>query len=130
MGCDSDITLRAPEGFDWEPGLYTFNFFVDGKTMSCRGKLPLDDCEDAPTFGCDSPNVEIVESGCALPMNKHAIGAVVIKGTPRRVVVSAKRNSQPFLTRTLSPRYEDVRPNGPGCLPVCRRAEYSLLNAE
>lgn len=130
MGCANGLTLAADPSFDWEPGFYDFKFFVDGKTMSCRGKLPLDRCEDAPTFGCDSRNVEIVESGCALPINKHAIAAIHIKGMPRKVIVTAKRNDKPFLTRTISPKYEQVQPNGPGCLPICRRAEYGLLSAE
>jgi hypothetical protein len=130
MGCSNGLVLSGGESFDWQPGFYDVRIFADGRTMTCRGKLPLDACADAPTFGCNSPNVEIVESGCALPENKHAIQSVIIKGTPRKVIVSVRRNDRPFLTRTVSARYETVRPNGPGCLPVCRSAEYSLLTTE
>jgi hypothetical protein len=127
IGCTDGLMLRADPSFDWEPGIYEFTVMADARTLSCRGVLPLKPCGNTPTFGCNSQNIRIGESGCALPTTQHAISDIWISGSPKRVVVSATRNGRPFLSRVLLPEYQRLQPNGEGCGPVCESATYDLL---
>jgi hypothetical protein len=74
--------------------------------------------------------VRIGESGCALPTNIHGISDVWIEGRPRSVALEIRRNGRPFVARSLIPAYQESRPNGPGCEPVCVSAAYDLFQAD
>jgi hypothetical protein len=46
------------------------------------------------------------------------------------MLVRVKRGGQNVITRTLTPEYQESRPNGPRCGPVCTSASYNLLTAD
>lgn len=130
MGCTNGLTLSVDPDYDWKNGVYVFDFFLDGKKVKCNGMLPLNACEKGPSLSCDKEGVIIIESGCALPKSAHAFGDIVISGKPSRVLVRITRNGKPVVTRTLVPKYETVRPNGPACGPVCTSARHDLFQAQ
>jgi hypothetical protein len=130
MGCTNGLILSVDPDYDWKNGVYVFDFFLDGKNVKCNGMLPLQPCERGPSISCNKEGVMITESGCALAKSAHAFGDIVIEGSPKRVLARITRNGKPVVTRTLVPRYETLRPNGPSCGPVCQTASHDLFQAK
>ncbi|MBE7485667.1 MAG: hypothetical protein HS104_37565 [Polyangiaceae bacterium] len=127
MGCQSglDIELVRPTG--WPPGSYRITLRVDGKSASCEGKLPLEPCERGPTFHCNDASLSIAESGCALAADQHAIGGLtstVTEASKASLVIEHQGALQ--ATAQLTPAFQTVQPNGPGCEPVCQSASMRL----
>lgn len=129
IGCVDGLHFTVDPAHEWKSGQYEIQLALDLKTVKCRGELPLHPCANGPTFWCDDRSVTVIESGCALPDDSHAIGGIMVRDDPRKVIVRLTRNDRPMVTRTLSPKYSISRPNGPGCGPVCRGASYNLLGA-
>ena len=132
IGCIDGLNLTVDPSFDWDGGTYESEVLAGTNRYICNGKLPLDPCDqnNENTFGCNSPNITIGESGCMLPASQHGISGIYIKGEPKTVQIRITRNGKPYITRALAPEYRTSQPNGPGCLPVCRSASHNLLIAE
>ena len=130
IGCINGLTLRADPSYEWKWGRYDFEFRFDGRAVKCTGALPLKTCDKGPSFKCDDKKVRIGESGCALPAAAHGLGDIWIDGDPKQVSVKMDRNFKTILTRSMVPTYNESRPNGPGCGPVCKGASYNLFTAE
>lgn len=126
MGCTNGLNFSVDPSFEWKRGKYDIWLALDLKTVKCRGKLPLNSCDEGHTFWCDDRSVTIIESGCALPEDAHAVGGIMVDGDPRKVILRIARNNQVIVTRTIAPNYVMSQPNGPGCGPVCRGASYNL----
>ncbi len=127
MGCQSglDIELVRPTG--WPPGSYRITLRIDDKSASCEGNLPLEPCERGPTFRCSDASLSIAESGCALPADQHAIGGLsstVTEASKASLVIEHQGALQ--ATAQLTPVFQTVQPNGPGCEPVCQSASLRL----
>lgn len=130
IGCVDGLTLRVDPNYDWKWGNYDLYFSFDGKSVTCRGRLPLKKCEDGPTFQCGGKGVSIGESGCALPESAHGISDIHIQGDPPSVSVIIKHNGQTIVTRSIVTEYQELQPNGRGCGPICRSASYELFTAQ
>lgn len=126
MGCTNGLNFTADPSFDWKRGKYDIWLALDLKTVKCRGKLPLNPCDEGHTFWCDDPSVTIIESGCALPEDAHSVGGIMVGDEPKKVILRIARNNQVMITRTIVPQYVTSMPNGPGCGPICRSASYNL----
>lgn len=127
MGCSNGLNFTVDPAYEWKRGKYDIWVALDLKTVKCRGKLPLNRCEEGRSFTCDDRSVSIIESGCALPENAHGIGGIMVDDDPKKVIVRIARNNQVIVTRTIAPNYVISQPNGPGCDPVCRGASYNLI---
>lgn len=130
IGCQDGLTLNVDPSFDWKWGRYDIALMFEGRTVNCYGYLPLKRCEKGPSFKCSSDKITIGESGCAMPESTHGISGIYINDAPARVIVRILRDKKAVITRTLSPEYQEMQPNGPGCGPVCRGASYNLLTAD
>ena len=130
IGCSDGLMLNVDPDYEWKWGFYEFSFLMEGRSVFCKGQLPLKKCEEGPSFRCSSDIVQIGESGCALPASAHGIAMIQINDNPRRVLIRVKRGGENVITRTLNPEYKESMPNGPGCGPVCTSASYNLLTAD
>ena len=130
IGCTNGLMLTVDPSYKWKWGIYEIQFIFDGRSVTCKGALPLKKCEKGPSFKCSSDKIVIGESGCALPESEHGISMIQINDDPRRVIIRVERGGKGIITRTLSPEYHESQPNGPGCGPVCNSASYNLLTAE
>lgn len=130
IGCTNGLMLNVDPDYEWKWGFYEFSFLMEGRSVFCKGQLPLKKCEDGPSFRCSSDIVQIGESGCALPESAHGISMIQINDAPRRLLIRVKRGGENVITRTLMPEYKELLPNGPGCGPVCTSASYNLLTAD
>jgi hypothetical protein len=127
IGCINGFRAEMKKATPWLPGLYTFNFDLDGKTVECKGSLPLQACESGPSLSC-SPDavVQIGESGCALPPAQQGFSDIQITGEPQRVRVTISQDDKPLHTADLTPNYVTSQPNGEGCEPTCRSANGEI----
>lgn len=127
IGCVNGLALTVAPDYQWQPGAYVFRLTLDGRTVTCRGNLPLNAC-DMPSVHCDGEGVVITESGCALPSPEaQGFGDVHIENGPQQVAVSVTRDGQTLVDKTVTPTYRTSRPNGPQCAPECRQASLPLF---
>lgn len=127
LGCKSGLDIELVRSTPWPQGSYRITLRLDGKSASCEGKLPLEPCERGPTFHCSDASLSIAESGCALPPDQHAIGGLsstVTEASKASLVIEHQGALQ--ATAQLTPAFQTVQPNGPGCEPVCQSASMRL----
>jgi len=130
MGCMNGVNFTVDPNYDWKNGGYQIEVALGFKKVSCNGILPLRACDQGPSFVCDDPAVQVIESGCALPPPQHGIGGIQINDDPAKIIIRIARNNKTIVTRTVVPQYTTSQPNGPGCEPVCRGASFDLLSAQ
>ena len=53
------------------------------------------------------------------------VETVTLSGTPGQVHVWQYVDDLTILDVAVAPQYQDSRPNGPDCLPVCRQASLA-----
>ena len=127
LGCTSGLELQLVRATPWPPGTYRITLRVDDKSTSCEGKLPLEPCDRGPTFRCTDASLSVAESGCALPADQHAITGLSSKGTQaKKVSLAIEHQGSIQASAQLSPTFQTVQPNGPGCEPVCETAAMRL----
>lgn len=127
MGCTSGLELDFERATPWPHGTYRVTLRVDDKSVSCEGKLPLEPCERGPTFHCSDPSLSVAESGCALPPEQHAITGLSSKATQAtKVSLAIEHQGSIQASAQLTPTFQTVQPNGPGCEPVCESARMKL----
>lgn len=123
IGCLDGARITLEKATPWAAGEYTFVFDLDGAAVTCKGSLPLKQCDAGPTLSCDvADKVQVGESGCALPPESHGFSDVQIKGAPKSVAVKISNGGQTVHEVELAPKYTTSRPNGEGCEPECHGA--------
>jgi hypothetical protein len=119
-GCQDGFTIAlASRSGAWAPGAYRFVIEADGATVTCDATLPLPPCEQAQPGRCSAPEVELATGGCGLPPAQHDVSALELRSRPTSVSVTLTRDGVPLTNARLNPTYQELRPNGPGCGPVC-----------
>jgi hypothetical protein len=132
IGCQDGLDVDLTPGNNWPAGAYVFTIDADAARVTCRGSLPLPACSAGSAITCDpSGVVSIVESGCALPASAHGFPQIRFdaKARPRKVVVTVTRNDGVIGRAELSPEFQRVEPNGPGCGPICNQARARMTVA-
>jgi len=117
-GCGPSMSLeiRAADG-TWPDGVYALELSVDGVAHTCSMTLP----DDIPASG------GLALSGCGLTLSPDQVaGQYTLRSwsssTPRTLSVRVTRDEALLIDETRTVAYEDSRPNGPECGPVCRSA--------
>lgn len=127
MGCKSGMELELARSTPWPAGTYRITLRVDDESASCEGKLPLEPCERGATFRCSDPSLSVSESGCALPPDQHAIAGLASTATAAsKVSLVIEHQGSIQATAQLTPTFQTLQPNGPGCDPVCETASMKL----
>jgi hypothetical protein len=124
-GCESGLVLVFQPKAPWPAGAYRFLFDLDGRRVTCTGRLPLQGCAHRNAL-CDGADVALAESGCDLPAVSHSFWSASFQGYPREVEASAFLDGKPIGKAALKPKYERSQPNGPGCEPTCCAASAEL----
>lgn len=127
IGCTDGATIALIKGTGWQPGGYSFALELDGAPVTCTASLPLKPCAAGPTTVCDpAERVEIVESGCALPVEQQGFTELRLPALVQNVTVAITRDGEKLAESAFTPSYIELRPNGPDCDPVCRVAREQL----
>jgi len=145
IGCMDSlaVTVRAPRNV-WPAGVYGFEFEFDGTVHACA-KLKLPDAlpsspdvrselECPPALSaafdqqviCTETRTQNAISEACKPVAGQFKLAVSVSATPASFRARATRDDEVVLEATQTPEYEEERPNGPDCEPVCRQAQLEL----
>jgi hypothetical protein len=127
MGCEDrfELSLRPRDGRPAKDIVIELD--IDGAPVTCT----LATESDEPR-ACN-PQVSVVEqeiqhcrrAGCKGTGRFEQL--ITVAGTPKRVRTRIKRSMQVVGEKLFVPRYGRVRPNGPGCPPVCQQARRTWL---
>lgn len=123
--CESGYVVVFQPKAPWPEGSYRFTFDVDGRVVTCTGRIPLLSCAHRNAI-CDGADVVLAESGCDLPAPSHTFWSASFQGYPKLVKASAFHDGKPIGSAELTPQYARTQPNGPGCAPICCAAEGEL----
>lgn len=146
IGCMDSlfVELKSPNAA-WAQGSYQLALTMDGKDITCGFALP----KDLPQAGhvgeivctqrsdADKDFVRLMinqEMVCTEQVTEQAVSSTCepvperyalqlhIPETPKTLSLSLTRDGQALLSRTYEPAYQESRPNGPQCEPLCRQA--------
>ena len=123
IGCIDGLTV------DFAPplmgkGTYTFDVTVDGTAYSCDATIPL---EGSSTVCGTGGVVSIFLSGTELDPSKQQLPGLHVEGTPKSVQIQVHRDKALVADADLSPKYQEVQPNGPDCPPTCHSAAVDVV---
>jgi hypothetical protein len=148
VGCSDGLVVqvRRPTS-EWAPGAYGLELAFDGHAITCAFTLPADfpatgsvkeiPCQGsvgAPGFSvildqdsiCDTVQRGGSETFVCQPVpNRYSLRAGLY-GTPATAKLVLGLDDGVLLDTELTPTYEESRPNGPDCGPVCRQATVDL----
>ncbi len=127
MACENGLQAQFPDKYVWLPGAYRFEFTLDKRKIICKGSLPLKSCE-TPSLKCTpaTPELSIMESGCALPPKAHGFGRIQLSSLPKQFRLQIYRNDRKIAQSEVKPNYRKVEPNGSGCGGNCEQASVKI----
>jgi hypothetical protein len=153
IGCvdGTNIGLRMPDD-RWPAGSYEVDFTIDGATHACAFDVPDDipepplqpvilacepyftaqlipraRCTEQPTGGAVSQGPTQMPNTDCEPIEGAWLLYADFYGQAESLRVAVRRDGETLLDRTLQPEYEESRPNGPDCEPLCRQANVQLM---
>ncbi len=124
IGCDpnTSVTIRPASG-EFEPGVYTVLIETDTTSSSCTFQI-VDVCSEEESR-CLS------ESDCTMVFVADEAGTesgnLFVDGAPAEFTVTATLAEAEVGKRTFTPDYQETRPNGPDCDPVCLQPTQPLV---
>ena len=130
MACLNGLFIDIPASYHWKTGSYRFDFEIDDKKVTCKGKLPLKSCNE-PSIVCNGkskfPEILIMESGCALPPNAQGFGQIQISEFPQKIKLTIFHNEKKIGKIKSTPDYLVTKnPNGKNCGDPCKQATIKL----
>lgn len=114
MWCQEGYTLQF-NAVSWPRGHYSLKIIADENVYLCEGSLPLQPC-GTPSITCSDPAVQVGESGCAMPADRHGFYAVMLTEIPDNIVVSLTGPGGSF-THESTVEKRCGYPNGEACDP-------------
>jgi len=122
MGCIDGLTVSFEPALMGK-GTYTFDVTVDGTAYSCDAAIPL---EGSSTVCGTGGVVSIFLSGTELDPSEQSLPGLHVEGTPKSVQIQVHRDKALVADADLSPKYQEVQPNGPDCPPTCHSAAVDV----
>lgn len=152
IGCRDGFSLTARSEDGTLPGgLYRFTFEIDGVTTRCSldsdqrivGSVATASCDGEPSnlfvslyaqAECFEQHTEEGDSQSCRPLDGKWEISIGVSGQPKQVALRIERElgatgeapsepaTQVVAEYTASPTYQETRPNGPNCEPVCMQA--------
>ena len=124
-GCGDALTVRVDTAAGELPsGMHRIEVLADGVSLACAFRYPL----ERTAAGTMQPSCS-ERLGVLVPadgaFSAPPAETIILTGTPAQVHVWQYVDDLAILDAAVAPSYEDVRPNGPGCEPVCREAQLS-----
>jgi hypothetical protein len=127
IGCRDQATINVRESDDSYAAL-TMEVEVTGRRVRCTSELNNGTCDASDVRVTVEQLVDCVEkrnsdsiSEMCTPNGKFR-HAVSVEGAPSRVSVTLSRADGSSHRREFELSYEQNRPNGPDCEPVCKHA--------
>jgi hypothetical protein len=142
IGCADNFTASAQRADGSIPdGAHRIEVLADGTTLRCAFTLPLatspnggvlqPTCDAGltvtvmPAQLCIQTQGDSSTSGTCNAIPGRFVENVTLSGAPGQVHVWQYVDDVPILDAAVAPQYQERRPNGPGCSPVCRQASVA-----
>lgn len=118
IGCvDQFLATVTVDATTVPAGKHTLTVTIDGAATSCSFNLPeLASPVNDPCAAGFSLNVP------GQPTAGKFTETIGIVGTPSSIKVHQTLDGTVVLDQTISPTYQTIQPNGPGCAPICHHA--------
>jgi hypothetical protein len=121
IGCGTFLEVRFT-GATTKPGLYQVEIVADGVPSSCQIALPHE-CTAQPICSAGQSSWQLSLSGCAVDGGQQSVdGFVFFTGGPASLDFIVRRDDTVVGGGSAQPVYQESRPNGPDCDPLCRQA--------
>jgi hypothetical protein len=142
IGCQDGFTatLQRADG-SFPSGTHQIDVLADGTSLSCRFAFPLETAPGGGTFQpscppgltvtiwpattCTQTTTGTAVSQTCQPIPGQFVETIAVSGTPTQVHVWQTVDGTSIVDAAASPSYQEARPNGPGCEPICRQATTS-----
>jgi hypothetical protein len=111
IGCVQGFSIKLNATPGWGTGDYKFLISYGSESTTCTGKLPLSEC-GTPSLSCTNQNIQISESGCALPANAHAWASIRSDNTYEDVSVEVFKNTLSIGKSSFKFAYQEVSAAG------------------
>ena len=124
MDCSDQLMIRLRSLDGQPPTDVDIELNIDGNAVTCK---PNPSGGQTNPFQCEQ-NVTVAHQELQRCRGSVCKGTgsfeqiIEISSTPKRVRLRVKHGGRVLGARTFVPQYARVRPNGRGCLPVCRQA--------
>jgi len=144
IGCadGAQLEIRAPDN-SWPAGSYRLELTFDAVSHVCEVRLPRDlpasvgstsplACSSGlqvafrPEVTCTEQRTRDAVSQSCTPIAGHWLLGGSVAGTPSSLHARLERDGLQLLDQTQTLRYEESRPNGADCEPVCRQSSVVL----
>lgn len=112
MWCQEGLTVDLNSD-EWPAGDYYFAVKLDGKLTNCKGTLPFKNCES--NVVCNTKDITIGESGCALPPANHSFNTIHSQQAPADLAVAIRRADGKYFVWENAPQKICTFPNGAKC---------------
>lgn len=139
IGCHDQFSATVTaSSAEFPAGEHTVTVTTEAGTMSCSFVVPLEmtagggvkapSCMPGLTVSVGPGTVctEMVDGGVRSlrcdPIPGQLKETISVSGAPSSVRVQQSVAGTTILDRSVTPTYNESRPNGPGCDPLCRQA--------
>ena len=136
-GCQDGFTasVRSTDG-SFPSGTHRIEVLVDVASLSCTFTFPLattvlPTCPTGLTVSvgpAENCTETVTDTGCSYrcdPIPGQFVETIGLSGTPGQVHAWQYVDDVAILDAAAAPSYDESRPNGPECEPVCRQASAS-----
>ncbi|NUO52208.1 MAG: hypothetical protein HOV80_25425 [Polyangiaceae bacterium] len=124
-GCMSLLRISmSPEAP--KPGTYSVAVAAGTTSATCEVVFPYPACGTPATKCSGTLPLMAIEEGCELPKDKQTFPKLGVGEAPEEVQVTISRDKTKLFDKKVKPTYEDVRPNGPKCAPVCQTGTVEI----
>jgi len=96
-------------------------------TLTCTPRIPGQDAHLGQDRSCEEQVNGNVTGLVCTPIADHYTLGMEVSGTPKQLRFKLERDGATLVDETVEPSYQETRPNGPGCAPVCRQATVPLV---
>lgn len=123
IGCEDTFTASVASATGSLPnGMHRIEVIADAATLSCAFQIPLErTAEGGEVLPTCSSGLGVLIAPASSPVAE----TIHLTGTPRQVHAWQYVDDVAILDAAAAPSYQDERPNGPECEPVCRQASVS-----
>ncbi len=153
MGCGDGVGVKLTTPDDrWSAGVYSLDVHIGDEHHLCEvqfsesasngsdGSIPFicqSESDATASFSAAfTPVVECVErrerngdavSEACTRVPESWFIALASYGTPSSLSMELRQDGVVLFQKNIQPKYEEYRPNGPDCEPVCRQAQLEFL---
>ena len=129
IGCDDGFVVTFARS-SWTPGEYVFSADMDGEVSSVT--ITLDETSCDPIVTDQGPEfIELVITSCTDPANwSMDIDYMFLSTTAEAVDLTVTQDGDVLGIGVLTPTYDEERPNGRGCEPVCLQADPLIVTLD